>query len=42
VVSRLGPLLNKDGPAILQQFGFSADEIAQSGAAQEAAGEMPG
>jgi crotonobetainyl-CoA:carnitine CoA-transferase CaiB-like acyl-CoA transferase len=39
-VSRLGPLLNKDGPAILQQFGFSPDEIAQSSAAQEAAGEM--
>ena len=32
-VSRPGPLLNKDGPAILEQFGFSHADAAASGAA---------
>jgi len=39
-VSRLGPLLNKDGPAILQQFGFAPDEGAGASAAQEVTGEV--
>jgi crotonobetainyl-CoA:carnitine CoA-transferase CaiB-like acyl-CoA transferase len=39
-VSRLGPLLNKDGPAILKQFGFAPDEGAGAPAAQEVTGEV--
>jgi crotonobetainyl-CoA:carnitine CoA-transferase CaiB-like acyl-CoA transferase len=39
-VRRLGPLLNKDGPAILQQFGFLPDEAGPVDAAQKIGGEV--